>query len=737
MEGIDPKSFEFALTRIDDGFIFENFCKSYLSKILGYEFIPVGGIKDRGIDGLEHLFSRKGHEKILYQFSIEKDCEAKIKKTCNKLEENNIEYDQLTYVTNQDPKKIDLIIDKIIQLYNKPIRIFGVKWLSAHVNDSKSTIEAYKTFIDSYLHEFNKPGKSYVVGNLIDDPRLFVFLRQQWDVYRKDLELDKILADTLILYALEDTDPDKGIIKTEEEIFQRITSLLKYDPKLLQPVVKKRLKVLSKKPTRKIKYHSRLGGYLLPYETRIELQKRNIEDSILHENFKKEVEEKFKNYLKDAEVKVKDCLGLIETLLNQLYYQQGIEFADFILHSVSKESFEKSLPELVSRVVDESSLVTKNRENVKTALLMTIRDVVYNGTHEQKVFLRKLSNTYTMLFLAHCDPKITTFFSSLASNLNIYVCTSILIPAMSEYYLDTINRRHWNLLQSAHEAGISLVINETILHELAAHFKKITSIYDGQYKDCEYLYTDEIDILYIDEIMLRAYFYSKMRGQTSSFSDFVDNFVSPDLRNIEDDLLIWLKDTFGIKYVTDGSLKIKIDQNEFDILSQKLEAEKKTPRQAKTDAKLILTIFRIREMNNEKTDSGVFGFKTWWLSKDVITQRELSSLFEGKYKTSCYIRPDFLYNYISLTPRTYEVDEAYREIFPTLIGINISYHLPKELTDFVHQQIKEHKSKNPSRMKMILRDLVEKIMTDPKLQTRDYVKHFLDERLKELLKKSY
>src|SRR4030042_3903997 len=377
MEGIDPKSFEFALTRIDDGFIFENFCKSYLSKILGYEFIPVGGIKDRGIDGLEHLFSRKGHEKILYQFSIEKDCEAKIKKTCNKLEENNIEYDQLTYVTNQDPKKIDLIIDKIIQLYNKPIRIFGVKWLSAHVNDSKSTIEAYKTFIDSYLHEFNKPGKSYVVGNLIDDPRLFVFLRQQWDVYRKDLELDKILADTLILYALEDTDPEKGIIKTEEEIFQRITSLLKYDPKLLQPVVKKRLKVLSKKPTRKIKYHSRLGGYLLPYETRIELQKRNIEDSILHENFKKEVEEKFKNYLKDAEEKVKDCWGLIETLLNQLYYHQGIEFADFILHSVSKESFEKSLPELVSRVVDESSLVTKNRENVKTALLMTIRDVVY------------------------------------------------------------------------------------------------------------------------------------------------------------------------------------------------------------------------------------------------------------------------------------------------------------------------------------------------------------------------
>lgn len=455
MEGIDPKFFEFALSKIDDGFIFEHFCKSYLSKILGYEFIPVGGIKDRGIDGLEHLFSRKGHEKRIYQFSIVKDCEFKIKDTCKKLEGNNIEYDQLTYVTNQDPQKVDLIIDKVIEIYGKPISVFGVQWLSAHVNDSKSTIEVYRTFIDSYLHEFNKPGKSYIVGNLIDDPRLFVFLRQQWDVYRRDLELDKILADTLILYALEDTDPDKGIVKTEEEILQRIRSLLKYDPKLLHPVVKKRLKTLSKKPDRKIKYHLKLGGYLLPYETRIELQKRNIEDSILHENFKKELEKNFRNYLKDAEVKVKDCLRLIETLLNQLYYQQGIEFADFILHSASEGAFDKSLPDLVSRVVDESSVVIKNKENVKTALLMTIRDVVYNGTYEQKVFLRKLSNTYTMLFLAHCDPKITTFFNSLASNLNIYVCTSILIPAMSEYYLDTVNRRHWNLLQSAHDAGIS------------------------------------------------------------------------------------------------------------------------------------------------------------------------------------------------------------------------------------------------------------------------------------------
>jgi len=278
---------------------------------------------------------------------------------------------------------------------------------------------------------------------------------------------------------LEDTDPDKGIAKSKEEIFNKISSFLKYDPKLLFPIIEKRLRTLCKKPNRKIKYHSKLGGYLLPYETRLEIRRKNLEDSLLHETFKAQLEEKFKHYLKESDIRVKDCVSLLESLLNQLYYQQGVEFADFILHGESRDAVDKSLPDIVSRVVDESPVVLKNKESVKTSLLMTIRDVVYNGTSEQKLFLSKLSNTYTMLFLLHCDPKITTFFSSMASKLNIYVCTSILIPAMSEYYLDPVNRRHWNLLASARDAGVSLIINETILRELAAHFKKIASIYES------------------------------------------------------------------------------------------------------------------------------------------------------------------------------------------------------------------------------------------------------------------
>jgi hypothetical protein len=195
MEGVDPRAFEFALSKIDDGFLFENFSKDFLGRVLNYAFVPVGRLKDRGIDGLEHLYSREGKKRYIYQSTIDKACEQKLESTISKLVENRIAFDQLYFVTNQRFPSKDLVIDRLYDQHKKPIHIFDVDWFASKVNTSVSTINSYHTFVSSYLHEFSKPGKSYVVGNLVDDPRLFVFLRQQWEANRKDLELDAILAD--------------------------------------------------------------------------------------------------------------------------------------------------------------------------------------------------------------------------------------------------------------------------------------------------------------------------------------------------------------------------------------------------------------------------------------------------------------------------------------------------------------------------------------------------------------
>jgi hypothetical protein len=72
-------------------------------------------------------------------------------------------------------------------------------------------------------------------------------------------------------------------------------------------------------------------------------------------------------------------------------------------------------------------------------------------------------------------------------------------------------------------------------------------------------------------------------------------------------------------------------------------------------------------------------------------------------------------------------------MFPSLLGVNISSHPPKDVTDLVHQRITEHSTKNPTRLKAILRDLAEKLKADPTSQSRQYVEHYLDDKLRKAM----
>ena len=729
MQGIEPRALEFALGEIKEGFVFESFAQSFLGAMMNYQFVPVGGIHDKAIDGLEHVFSRKGFSQQVFQISIEKSAVSKVRRTLEALNGNGIHWDVFTYVTNQNVADKDLLVNQLYDDYGRVIRIYDLKWFSVNANSSQGTVSAYHTFIESHLHEFNKPSKEFYVGDVVDDPRLFVFLKQQWDENKKHLELNKILADTLILFALEDTDPDLGNFKTPQELKDEIKRYIRFDPQLLYPIIDERLEILSKKP-RKIQFH-KSRGYCLPYDTRLKIGEKNLLNGALYENFKSSSSEKLKKHLSGLGVSVKEPTSLIDKVINRVFYQQGLEFSDFILNGHTETGFEKDLPQIISDVVEESAVVPKNRESVKNAMLITIRDIVYNGSAEQKEFLTNLSNTYMMLFLLHCDPKVATYFNSLASKLKVYVDNSIIIPALSEYYLEPFNRRHWNLLIGSYRSGVKLIVNKTILQELVGHFTKVIAAYDDFYKETEELFLeDEAQILYVQEILIRAYFYARRRGEVEHFKEYIDTFVNPSLYNAEESLAEWLRHEFGIVYETDDSNGVEIDTNEFNLLSKKLAKEKRSETVAKRDARMILTINKLRSIRNESGSGNILGYKTWWLSKDKITQQTVKTVFGDKYSVSCYLRPDFLYNYISLAPTKAEVDEAYSELFPSLIGINISASLPKEITDTVHKRIVEHGKKNPARLKAALKEMGEKLKVDPEMRSKVKVEDYLDSVLK-------
>lgn len=734
MEGFSPDAFRFALSQIKDGGVFERFGLDFLSKVLGYNFMPAGGLRDRGIDGLEHTFHRQGLERTIYQLSIEKDYRGKIRDTLDKLKKYKVKYNQFVYTTNMPIPSLDQLTDELIQDYKIPITIYDVNWLANHVNDTEATIRSFKIFIDSHLHQFNQPGQSYTVTNLEKDPRIYVFLRQQWDEHRNELKLDKVLADTLILFALKDTDPDAGILLTRNEIIEQVRHYVEFTPRMFRTLIDQRLKALSKKP-RRINYHKIKDAYCLRYEERIKMQERNLSDIALLEEFRSDTRATMADCVSDDIISVVDCLSLIEELLHSLFYRQGVQFADFILHGTNVDAFEQSLPEILSQVVEKSAGLKNNKQQVKNALLTIIRNLVYSGTNAQKEFLSRLSHTYMMLLLLQCDPHLCTYFASMASKLRVYVCTSIIIPALSERFLEQRNRRYTNLLLGAAQSGVKLWFNEPILKELAAHFRMIRDIFQQRYKGKEDIYTDELSLIYVPEIMIRAYFYTRMRGDIDKFEDFIDSFVSPKMRGLEDDIVQFLTSEFGMEYVPNATLGVHLDPKQVTQIQGELakykghEEDPSSQKRAHTDAEVMLTIHTVRDLYNELGKTGIFGYQTWWLSSDVTTQMAAVAVGGEKFTRTCYMRPDFLYNYISLAPLKGEIDQSFQKMFPSLLGVNISWQLPGDVSNQIHKYIRQYKETNLGRLKATLRELVDDLKQDPSNQTSEYAKLFLKEHL--------
>jgi len=365
---------------------------------------------------------------------------------------------------------------------------------------------------------------------------------------------------------------------------------------------------------------------------------------------------------------------------------------------------------------------------------MTIRHISYNGTEGQKEYLRRLSNTYNMMFMLKWDPQLATGFQSLASKLKIYVGTSILIPALSEIYLDKNKRRYWNLLEGAHLAGVQLTINQTILDELANHFGMIRHIFKCQYKNVENVYLeDELLTVYIDEILIRAYFYSKSRGKVNNFNDFLSNFAHPNLSNIHRDLKGFLFDEFNIDFEDTRAIELKLDNEELARLTERLSELKSSEKKAKHDARLMLMVYKQREMNNEEDGRSIFGFKTWWLSKDIHTYKAVKDLFKSKYNVNCYMRSDFLYNYISMAPKRKEIDNMFKEMFPSMLGISLSYHLPTGICNHINKAINKHAESSETMIKRALRNYSERLMSQPTKNSIKMKSYFDDELKKELL----
>ena len=168
--------------------------------------------------------------------------------------------------------------------------------------------------------------------------------------------------------------------------------------------------------------------------------------------------------------------------------------------------------------------------------------------------------------------------------------------------------------------------------------------YKTQYKNVEGFHLeDEMSTLSMldDEIMIRAYLYSKARGKVSNFNAFIEEFANPNLNNAHRDILNFLQEEFKIQFEDTLEIEKKINKADIAKLTEQLTQPKQSKEKALSDAKLMLMIYKMREINKENESKSVFGYKTWWLSQDIITYKAIQTVFGDRFNVNCYMRSDF------------------------------------------------------------------------------------------------
>ena len=564
-EFLSSEDIQDILKLIDEGFLFERFGQEFLTARLGYNFLASGGIKDRGIDGLEYASDLDNDNKDVFQLSIDKNPDSKISDTVDTLNNNGIEYSRLTYVTNQHVKNKDLLIDDYLNNKSVPLRIFDGKWIADNSNHSPATQNVIGSLIRNHLRKFQKPGEGLIVHDYLSDPKLYVFLMQQIGRSKEIDNINDSLIDALILFSLRDTDPDKDEFLSSDEITNSVRGFFNFEIERIQSKVNKRLKKLSKKPSRKINHHADIDKYCMPYEARLDILANNAKDMVLYDNFHEEASGIIENNLSTKGVNIRSIASLLNKTLEKIYYNQGLEFSDFLLNGGSDDAFEGHLADTVDEIIEETSIDEKFRSRVKDAIIISIRELIYHGSSKAKEYLRSLSKTYLMLFLLKCDPNIVNYFQAMAANMNIYVCTSILVPALSEIFLESQNQRYWGLLKSAKSRGARLIVNDSIINELTFHIQRSLHIYETEYENNIDFYSTEAEEL-VDQILVRAYIHALKEGKASSYRSFLENFITIDGPNQKQELIDFLFEEFGIEYVSKSELGVKIDEEEYQSL---------------------------------------------------------------------------------------------------------------------------------------------------------------------------
>ena len=411
------------------------------------------------------------------------------------------------------------------------MRIRDGKWIISNLNHSEATKKAYYTHLERYtdfLKDLDKSNKIKLNSN-IAHPSVYVFLQQQVENREKDKHLTKTVADSLILWALNDTDPDKDRFMTRFEIMESINNNIPWAKNIVGGMLTARLNELVSKGGvggKKVNYHKKGDKYCLPFETRTIIASEKCDDESIQIDVINEICSF--GILDDIEPDEKNLIANVAIRTAQLFFEkEGLNCSSFLNGEESDKGnlIENTVYDRVSDALNELVESDEKRNKFNPLTCEIVRNMFYQSSESQRVLLTKFSRTYILLFTLQAEPRVVEYFQKATANFRLLVGTDLIIRAMSERFLSEENQMTRNLFKIANSAGISLYLTEPALDGVIKHLIVTDNEYKHHIQPRESYLTVDL-IRESSQILIRTYYHAKLEGYAKSWSNFIGEFIT-------------------------------------------------------------------------------------------------------------------------------------------------------------------------------------------------------------------
>lgn len=510
---MNTKRFELALDRLQssDWAPLERIASVFLAAEFDNLRTVASASGDGGRDS--ELFSPLDEPKVVAQYSVAQDWQAKINATVRRLKETFPDILILIYVTNQ---QIGADADKLKKTlrtkHGISLDVRDKNWFCERVNDSLARQVAAEelacAFVDPYLSSY---GVTHSVSTELNSPEAIAaltFLGLQWQDDAREKGLTKLAFEALVRSALVGTDTEHRI--TKDELCARIEKVLpRHEPAELRVYVDSAIRRLGKGAVKCWPGEE----YCLAHDEVLRFNEFRAANALVETELVKsisliaEILLTARNITLDHRTELTQRLRTVtETVLLERSQSFAMAVQTGSLAALADTDFNTT----IIKEVSESSLPKLPKVDWLAVFQLGIREILLSEDLSIQSYLRSLADSYTLMAFLQQTPDVQRAVEKMFSHGTLWLDTTVLLPLIADTLVSEPGSRgrFTRMIDTALEVGLKLFVTPGVIEEIERHMNRALTCSRMPYSQWQ----GAIPYLFERYILVVARFIHSQRG---------------------------------------------------------------------------------------------------------------------------------------------------------------------------------------------------------------------------------